>query len=210
MARTSIATDNFNRAGPALGANWTELNALNAGSPSIVASTVMQGGSAGHIAACRWDGAGTFSNDQYSSIVALDLTFSSANYAQGVICRASADTHTARDYYFFVVLSNQVGALGKIVNGTETILHSDSVSFANGSRIELECEGTTIRAMKDGVALGGSWTVTDASLSTGKPGIAPVGGDEVCTADDWEGGDITAGSASIAPLLVNLFKRRRG
>lgn len=204
--RTSIATDNFNRAAP-LGADWTQLNITLGGSVSIGSSTVYGGASGGQPvngATAVWSGAGTFSNDQYSSAVFVETDFGSENYRIGVICRASTDTNANRDYYYHSAGSNNVSILGKIVNGTNTAIHTASVTWDDGDRVELECEGTTIRAMKSGVALGGSFTATDTALTTGKPGITANGDSFVATGDDWEGGDL---SAAATPTF---FYRRRG
>lgn len=198
MPRTSIATDNFNRAGPALGSDWASLND-NWGSPQITASTLVYGGVSqtdNNRQVARWVGAGTFTNDQYSSLVISSLAFNTGSFAHGVVVRASADVNANRDFYQACVEEDSSGPnyttrLAKFVNGTYTLLHSASVAWTVGDRIELEVEGTTLRVCKNGTPLGGSFTQTDSDLSTGNPGIA-VSGDATVTSDDWEGGNITA------------------
>jgi hypothetical protein len=194
MARTSIATDDFNRAGPGFGANWTTLTPGTTGPGKITASTVIEGSDTSPSAEV-WSGAGTFTDDQYSSLEILDLSFGTSSYGQGVLCRASTDTDAGRDYYYFSVRSDLTATLGKVVNGTNTALNTASVSGIFTStgvqRVELECEGTTIRAMRDGTALGGAWTVTDSALTTGKPGVFPQNNGAGVTGDNWEGGNIT-------------------
>jgi hypothetical protein len=200
VARTSIATDNFNRA--SLDANWAQLNSFW-GSIGITASTRVYGSvdrTPGDGAAARWVGAGTFTDDQYSSLVVGALTWLTTSYNIGVICRASADTDGTRDYYGASVCMDAAGptyttVLYKVVNGTITTLHSAAATWAVSDRIELEVEGTTLRVCKNGTALGGSFTQTDSSLSTGAPGVA-LGGGTTIYGDDWEAGTITAAATT--------------
>lgn len=193
MARVSIATDNFNRAGPALGADWGQVGA-GAGSGEnvqITASTKFYG--AGASCSARWIGAGTFTADQYSSAVILGFGVD-FNYV-GVIARASADQDAARDHYIFRVrgITNAM-ELTKVVNGTDTSLATGTGSFTSGDRIEIECEGTAIRGLRNGSVV---LSATDASIATGLPGIhvTSSGGVAEPFGDDWEGGNITAGGA---------------
>jgi hypothetical protein len=200
MPRTSVATDDFNRA--SLGSNWTNLN-TTWGTIVTQTSTVFTGTSAntGNEAAAVWAGAGSFTDDQYSEGELGGLTFLTADYCAGYIARASADTDGNRDFYFFYVAGDSSGpnyttVLGKVVNGTRTVLHSASAAWANTDLISIECEGTTIRGCKNGTPLGGSFTQTDSSLTTGKPGILANGSS--LTGDNWVGGNITSGGSSNA------------
>jgi len=203
MARTLIASDDFNRAGPSLGSNWANLNTLSRGDVLINSSTRAAGeysGSAGEFPAARWVGAGTFTDDQYSSITMLNcIGAGSSAYIIGVIVRASADTYTARDYYEASVQVDPANplttTLKKWVNGTATVLHSATVTWANNDVLSLEAEGTTLRVCKNGTPLGGSFTQTDSSLTTGKPGITLAAS---IYGDDWEGGNVSAASTTHA------------
>ena len=205
MARSAVATENFSGT---LG-NFTQVNptwadlAITSG---VVHGDATGADSGGEVGAAVYSGAGTFSNDQYSSLVIGGLSWQSLAFNIGVIVRASTDTNANRDYYQVVVASDQAGPnyttiLSKVVNGTRTQLHSASAAWANGDRIELEAEGTTIRVMKNGTALGGSFTQTDSALSTGKPGIAGSGDSTHISGDDWEGGDLTSGDTLMAQGL---------
>lgn len=201
MARTVVATDNFNRANAALATDWAQLNAVGAGNAQIVGNAIAGTVSGSTAAARRITEA--FSDDQYSSLVISSGDTGTASYGMGVIARASGDIDGARDYYY-VFVSNQT-VFGKVLNGTDTpIASSAAPSWSAGDRVELECEGTTIRVMKNGVALGGAFTVTDASLTTGKPGVAPRGDPGVVTGDDWEGGNL----GSPPPPPSNFVPRR--
>ena len=102
MARTSIATDDFNRA--ALDSNWAQLNNGTAGAVSIDSSIRIKGQYSSQPtdehAMARWVGAGSFTDDQYSQVKLVNpLDNVGGNYRHGVIVRASADTNNARDCY---------------------------------------------------------------------------------------------------------------
>ena len=209
MARSSVATDDFNRAGPALGANWTTMNASASGDIVISSSTVVNGSFArtyDNTSAARWTGAGTFTNDQYASVVIGGLAVQSTSYGIGVMCRGSGADGT-RAYYGAYVVSDaasggtQTTVLFKIVAGAATALNSGSASWANGDRVDLECEGTTIRLCKNGTPLGGAWTVTDSDISSGAPGVIG-GGTTVATGDDWDAGSMGAGGGgAFIPII---------
>jgi hypothetical protein len=200
MARTPVATDDFNRA--SLGTtNWTQINSFN-GSITIFGSVRVGGSSAQPPAgamAAEWD-ADTFADDQYALIVIDALGHVSRNQNIGVILRASADTDGDRDYYYVAVGGDTFGTteettFGKIINGTDTqFAQSTTPTWSTTETIELEAEGTTLTVLKNGTALGGSFTTTDSDLTSGFAGIIGAGGDNV-TGDDWEGGDITGAVA---------------
>lgn len=210
MARTSIATDNFNRA--SLGtSDWAQLNSSSGGDVQIKTSTTIAGQYAlqsGHQACvARWIGAGTFTDDQYSKITISSITGVSTSSGLGVICRASADTLGNKDFYELYIDGGTIGggvyltSLAKWVNGTRTVLYSNNESWANADTIELECEGTTIRGMRNGSSLGASWIVTDSSLTTGKPGVTTAG-TGLFLGDSWEGGNIGTADTT-APTLTS-------
>lgn len=195
MARTLVASDNFNRANGAVGANYEYIrdSAWQANPPEIATNKLVPLSDGTHFQVCRWAGAGSFTNDQYAKLEIGGLGFFGATYRQGVVARCSADTNTAADMYGYYVLddgsSTRTTVLWKIVNGTQTTLDSASVAWANGDTIEIEVEGTTVRGLKNGAVI---VSVTDTSLATGKPGFV-VAGDSggPPTADNWEGGNIT-------------------
>ncbi len=205
MPRTVIATDN----GALTGGNWTQLNTdwSSVTGGTVFAASASNGSNEG---AAVWSGTGSFTDAQYAKITIGGLAFLNSAHAIGVIVRASTDTNAARDFYFAYVAAdtaapNYTPVLGKVVNGTRTVLHSATVAWANGNTLSLEVDGTTLTVFKNDVALGGSFIQTDASLSTGKPGICANG--PAPTGDDWEGGNITAGGGSIGledPVWLSL------
>ncbi len=200
--RTSIATDNFNRADSgSLGANWSDLYpgwaTTDIGTNRAVAADTSQPQVA------RWNGAGTFTDDQYAKAVVATRVWQSANYRTGVLVRASADIDANRDYYAFLLQhDNDIGQptttiLVKCVNGTETTLATaaSGIAWAANDTIELEVRtsgaNAALKCFRNGVEITAMATTDSTSpLSTGKPGLYLQGNNTVA-ADDWEGGNLT-------------------
>lgn len=192
--RSAVATDDFNRA--SLGTDWEQTNPL-AGSIAINASTEFYGPNAlgdDNRQSARWVGAGTFEDDQYSEVTITLLENLDTDYGVGVCARMSAETDGSRDHYSAFVCSGAgptyTTNFGKILNGAYTSFTSSAVAWSVGDKISIECEGTTIRLCKNGTAIGGSFTVTDSSLTTGVPGIQASGANTVARGDNWEGGSL--------------------
>lgn len=210
MARTQIATDDFNRA--SLGtSDWAQMNTGLAGDVQTDSSIRIKGQygtqPTDQKPTARWIGAGTFSNDQYSSLRLTAGPAGGSQAAVGVAVRASGSAGTRTFYEFFVdgLASNYNTTLSKWVNGTRTVLHtSTGVSWASNDLISIEVEGTQVRGCKNGTPLGGSFTLTDASISSGAPGV--VAASNGFNGDDWEGGDVTAPASAMSGdgVLSNL------
>lgn len=211
MARTSVATDNFNRADGPVGSDWSYIrNTAWTGNPPEVKTNTVSGRAGGtNYQVIRWNGAGSFSNDQYAKATLVAYGYYGNDYLGGVVVRCSADTDANADYYAFYVrdnnpnASNKTANLVKRVNGTETTIATiTGTNWDNGDTVELEVEGTTLRIYRNGTQIGSDYT-GQTDLSTGKPGLA-MGGDysgPLVALDNWEGGDIT-GSAPDAPSAV--------
>lgn len=192
MAREAIATSNFTGTNGDPPANFT---ALNSGDGTITIDTNrFESNTSFSLLDSRWTGSGTFTDDQYAKCVVTGLSNPGGLQKTGVVARASADTGSGRDMYRAYVLEDNTTAivLEKIVNGSVTQLNSTNVgAFANGDTVEIECEGTTIRSLRNGTQVA---SVTDSSLTTGKPGIcSELGFGPNTFGDDWEGGNITSG-----------------
>lgn len=202
MARSLIASDAITgTANTALGSNWSQIGQFATSSANVVyaASNRCYGHTDSSECAARWNGSGTFANDQYSTLEIYGTGTESWSSYMGVIARASADQDGSRDYYYARIFDRQDAGnnrveLSKVVNGTTTILDNtpSSVAWSAGNRIEIECEGTTIRALKNGTSY---HSATDSALSSGKPGIYALTRDAL-TGDNWEGGDITGGGGA--------------
>jgi hypothetical protein len=186
--RTVVASDDFDR--DAAGRDWAQLNRAW-GSIKIIKGAVAGSAQGLEGQAARWVGRGTIGADQYSSLeLASPIPFSSG-YALGVICRASADTNKSRDFYELRVLAGKgpkyETQLNEIKDGVRTTLFRGDVPWSRGDRIELECARRTVRGMKSGTALDG-FTITNAALSTGAPGISASG--PAIVGDHWEAGSL--------------------
>lgn len=188
MARSVVATDNFNRANGGLGANWADLRP--AVGTLVISTNQVTAATSG---VSRWIGAGTFTDNQYASLILTTVQFGSTARI-GVLARASAGTDAARDYYqYFHQDDGDLAVLQKVVDGVETTLDSRASTFAVNDRIDIEVEGTTIRGLKNGTVL---VSVTDAALATGTPGAMVKNSSELF-GDDWEGGNLTAAAATL-------------
>lgn len=203
MPRTLIASDDFNRADGAVGANWLYIRdtAWQANPPNVTSGQLTPRASGDNYQAIRWAGSGSFSDDQYAKITLQAFSFQTNAYRVGVIVRCSADTNTAADYYSAWVADNAANGstktltVEKRVNGTKsTLLTHTSTTWTNGDTLSLEVEGTTLRVYKNDVQVGSD--ITDSSLSTGKPGALVAGGGNVPAGDNWEGGDVSSAVAN--------------
>jgi hypothetical protein len=171
---TSSILDDFNRPNGGAGANWASLNAAW-GNPQINGNRIT--GEAGNtdLMQCtigRWVGAGGPPADGFVDLVG---TTGFANWGAqiGVGKRVSADTGSGIDGYFARVLDNSTGStrlvsLIKVSNGTIDTLHSATIAWADADDIGIETEGSspdpvTVRACKNGVPLGGSFTKVDST-----------------------------------------------
>jgi hypothetical protein len=214
MPRTLVASDNFNRAGPGLGANWTQINNWAGGDCTIASSTVLQGaggGASGSVISTgtiMWSGAGTFPDDQYSKATISAFDFQSTAYSACAMVRCSGDVNVnggQMDYYAAVVFLDAASggthttALVKVVNGTQTTLGATvGIVYSNADTVECEAEGTTIRFFKNGVE---QYTRTDSSLTSGKPGVLLAGAGITTRLDDWEGGSLVAADPVVITTL---------
>lgn len=195
MSRTPIATSAFTGTDGAVPTNFTSLDDNNG--QVQIAGNKYHSPYSGYSEAV-WSGAGSFTADQYAKSVLSGLTGLANGDAIGVTCRQSNDTFGARDGYRAYVTDGltTVLTLEKIVNDTITSLGTNSAqAWANTDTVECEAIGTTITALRNGVVV---ITVTDSSLSTGKPGIIGHAGlmDSV-RGDDWEGGNSAAGGGAV-------------
>lgn len=185
---TPVATDTFTGTDGTFPANFTDLDNVN-GQIQILGNKFhspyppYSGGRSNH--------AGTYTDDQYGSVVISAMIIGTNGDAIGVICRASTDVDSARDFYFAYVTDNGTPtcSYGKVINGTLTNFALDSTitTWANGDTIRLYVIGTSIVVQKNGTDI---LSTTDSSLTTGKPGIlARAGASGVMTGDTWEGGN---------------------
>lgn len=176
-------TDNFNRAGPALGSNWT--NGIN--SVVISASTVVVGNTAAAENTAWWS-ANTFPSDHYSQcVVKADVD------GGGPLVRHQSGATT---FYLFADDSTQCH-LYESTAGTFVQL---GATYANNTApndvLKLDATGSTLTPSINGTPLA---TRSDSSITGGAPGLHCF--DTTMSFDDWLGGPII----DAAPPITNLM-----
>jgi hypothetical protein len=208
-----VASDNFNRA--ALGAGWTQTNNTNAGDCSIDTSIQLTGQFSlqptRQLASIIWVGAGTFTNNQSSSIQLVNFN-NGANVCYGVTVRCTGTTSATRNCVeFYITQDNTVGAplttvFHKLNNGTSTLFVSTTVTWNTNDTASLDAVGSTFTCYKNGVALGGSFTQVDTGFPTGVPGASATA---AAFADNWQGFNIVSAGGKL-PFMFPLARDERG
>lgn len=177
------ASDNFDRANGALGANWS----LNSAVDVVVWSNRAACNTTSSNAAARWS-ADTFPDDQYSQAdVYFDWLDGTGTVAAGVAVRCSTSGTTAT-YYRAIVGDDEVCYIDRVVTGTVTNLAS--VAWGVGLTLRLEVEGTALRAYRDSTLI---LSTTDATIASGAAGVAFKTGTSGALdnqVDNWAGGEI--------------------
>lgn len=198
MAYTPVATDNFNRADGALGANWT--TAYNGG--YIILSNEARSNGSSNDACSAYTGA-TFNDNQYA-----EATVSSVNashyYALGVATRCN-QSGVWRNYLYIGLYDNNERYLARCSNGSPTALqHYTGSGIALNDLMHLDSEGTLHSPFLNGSADTSLGTSTDATYSSGVPGLHCYNGSTTSRMDNWVGGNITSGAATFSPRLALL------
>lgn len=192
-------TEDFTGVAAALSGSWTQQrtsgtinrNGFGLGIGSVNAKDLF----------AYWS-ANTFGNDQYSQARIAGGLSSGSQFVQ-IIVRANGKGDGSYNNYLFYT-DGVAGAghteVAKNINGTQITFRSFATTFAAGDVIKIGVVGTTITCYKNGVALG---TVTDASLTSGAPGVGVHG--STVTVDDWEGGSTvtTTTQAPVATVTVS-------
>lgn len=200
-----LATDNFNRANETPlsgGGNWSLSFADNPWdlSANVVVPRVINNDCIMHYTA------GTWPNDHYSK---ADLTVNATvGGDQGVGLTVRGST-TATTYYRAVADHAASGnvSIAKMVAGAHTTLATTTSSWTDGATWELDVQSTTLTFKRAGSTIA---TTTDASIASGKPGIALSSNVTSASLDNWEGGDFTSTAASLVygpPPMAALLVR---
>ena len=182
-AAATPASDNFNRADGALGANWT---AISDGAMAISSQAVI--GTAGATTGDIWT-ATTFASDQYSQIQVTSTPLSGGQWvAAAVRVQGSGQNAYAGLYYWNfgspeLMLFKRSGGAWAQLGST----YSSGVLPA-GTQLEVSAVGSTISFLQNGVQ---RISVTDSSFTGGAPGIIAYGNS---TADNWAGANATSGT----------------
>lgn len=183
-------TDDFNRANGGLGANWTALTDANVTDTLAIVSNTARGTTLNLDSASYWS-ADTFANDQYSECVVAATT---GGDNLGPTVRNQA-TGTKRYEYDVGNSAGQTLFYYDGATGWNTLASGGGIF--NGHTFRLEVTGTSLVCKDNGLT---TLTATDATLSSGAPGIhANPQFTTSCTIDDWLGGPIAGGAAPDLP-----------
>jgi hypothetical protein len=201
-----LATDAFTRADNAdLGTDWNVQTGCQAW--KIVSNQAQPSALTGANAA-EQSTAATWPNDQYAQVVCAGVGAGMNNDAGvGVMVRAGAAAET-----FYCGFSNNDPAncntIYKAVAGVYTRLGQNATGgvLAVNDVLYLEVQGTTLIYKRNGSTI---FTVTDAAIASGRPGIilstdasgAPI-------LDSWEGGDFAAAGGIALPVLTRQYRAR--
>lgn len=185
---TELASDNFDRADGALGANWTA-NSAESGTLTIVSNAVARGTDSDASAiynAVAWP------NDQYSEIT-IGTADTVVGNGMGPICRSPSSS--VKTYYRLIVSSSGYELLKFVAGGNTSLASGTGTTFAAGNTARLECTGgatTTLRMYKNGVQFGGDITDSSSPITSGNAGIAYSSSSDETIAS-WAGGDFSVG-----------------
>lgn len=178
LAGGGPTTDNFNRADETpLAGNWTrvpgETGTINLSGNAVTPNSI-------NFDTAYYYNAGSFGNDQYSQIK-VTVSGAAAGAGLGVIVRAS----TSVDTYYRCVLDGAGNIeFGSVVASTFTFIAGRTVTYSAGAILKLDVTGTTFTITYNGTQAGA--TITDSSISTGKPGIAYSSVVTSASGDDWQ------------------------
>jgi hypothetical protein len=192
----ALATDTFTRADNAdLGALWDPVPPL--GGFKIVGNAAVPT-AVGTNAAESYNGV-TWPADQYSQ-ARLTTSGTTAQTGPGLLVRCAAAALTCYWLRASHAASNNL-QLVKFVAGTPTVLGNITQAWSNGDLVRLEVQGTTLRVLVNGSQAGAD--ITDASIATGRAGIAYIATTDG-TIDDWAGGTLStaAALAGTAPAIA--------
>lgn len=188
----SSAADNFNRANETpLAGNWTLVTnsqaTFNLTSNEILSTAT--GTTRG--TSYRWN-ADTFGDNQYSQCSANTL---GTDTDWSAIARVSASAYTF--YMASAYAPNE--RLFKCVAGSFTALVSITTdNVAVGDVVRVECEGTTIRWVLNGVSKG---SATDSAIASGSPGIFIW--QSSARLDNWAGGDLATAHGKVNQAFLH-------
>ncbi len=171
-ARIPICSDNFDRANEnPIGGNWTKLawtvpynivRSMAISSNKLIPIILQSSG-------VEWEGvcwnANTFNNDQYCEFKYVQASTYGADFMP--LVRLTNDAN-GNSYGFYMWSGGPTARIRKHVNGVVTEITTYGLGIALNSVYSIEAEGTTIRALVDGVV---KFTATDSSVASGTVGM---------------------------------------
>lgn len=149
---TTIASDNFDRANGALGANWQDHPSVDTETITIADNQAI-GTPSGNFAHAEWIGAGSFDADHWSEFV-LGGTGSGGNVRIWVRSTGPSD-----GYLFQIRRSDGNWALFSF--GAAGLIDSGTISPNEDDVYRMEIVGTSLSVKANGAAFLGPYTVND-------------------------------------------------
>lgn len=190
------ASDNFDRADGAIGANWT----ANNGSWNIASNLCVQRTVSGTHFLCRYTATTPATNDFYSEAVVVSPT--GGSIGSGVCVRAGTGA-TATDYRY-VYYGGDFSYLSRTSGGVETVIDTGSaVTAATNYTARLTATGSTLDGTRGGAA---DVSATDATLTSGGWGLASYTGEASGTAQSWN--NWSAADSGAAAASQSVFRSR--
>jgi len=185
-----LATDDFNRANGAPGANWTDYFGIQ--SFDIVSDQIQNTGFAtSAFGAGLYSGYGPWPNNQWS-LIEVNTINTDANHYIACLLRGSTSANTSyRAWVTGPLGSGCIVNIGKLVAGTFTLLGSTSAeTWASGDTLLVTIVGFTITAYHNGVQVLQE-TDSGSSIASGTPGVLLANNQTAATdtiASNWAGG----------------------
>lgn len=190
------ASDSFDRADGAIGANWGNSN----GSWVVRSNSVAQATVSAAYFKTLYTATAPATNDHYSEAVCRAAT--GATESVGPCVRAA--TSTTATFYGYIPFGGDFSYIVEITAGAETILATGSaVTAATDYTLRLTASGTSLTGTRNG---GADISTTDASLTSGGWGLCAYNGTASGTATSaasWNGAD-TTNAASLPPLPARM------
>jgi hypothetical protein len=188
----ATASDNFDRANGAIGANWS-----NSNGDWVIRSNLAAQGTTGSV--------------YYKTLYTATPPDSANYYSESVVVSPSGGIGTGAcvrgtnsatvTFYGYVFFGGDAAYLAEIIAGAETLLDTGgAVTAATNYTARLEADGAALTGTRGGAA---DVSATDGTLTTGGWGMCAFGGTGSGTTqtwNDWTAADLAAAGV-VGPLL---------
>jgi len=152
---------------------------------------------------------GTYADDQYSIITNEEFDDNDVGAQEFAIGRAASGGADESCYFAEYSMEGDIYELEEVTSsfGFSSLASASHTGalLAQGDTITIECEGTTMRmGTNEGSGDTERITATDATLTSGRPGLGAVrAGSATVRITDWSGGDISAAGGSVPAIMIN-------
>ncbi len=190
-------SDNFNRAGPGLGANWTTATGF---SDVNIASSIKAAASATSTHCVAYWNANSFQDDQFSELTLVD--FFGGSFVGPTLRHQPGASNS-----FYVTYASASGTtIFKWRNGSAFQLQTSGTTWTAGDVIRFEVSGSTLTCKKNGSTVASVTDITDFLGGSGDPYTSGSPGIDIFaailtdgTADNWSAGPLVG--AGVVQLI---------